>query len=236
MADVTMSDRDVQDLGAYRYLGQTPGELAKKIADLEKDNQKGREKAKELEAAAAKAPAEGAVVLTGEDATEYAAWKALGVKAADVAKLQGENATLTADKATRERKDAFAKVAKLHGMPEDAAATMAGLVLFQGATFEFKPAKGKDKNGNDADTEEVLVTLAGDGQTQQKFADLLGTAPELKGVRMEAGTQAETGITVPEQRGQSGQPTAVAGGVDEMIEANRRAASAGNPLKPAKAA
>lgn len=237
MADVTMSDRDVQDLGAFRYLGQTPGELAGKIKKLEADNEKQRGEIRDLTEKVKAVPAEGAVVLTGDDATAYAEWKALDLKAADVAKLKKDNAALLEKDATRERKDAFAKVAKLHGMPDDAAATMAGLVLFQGATFEFKPAKAKDKAGKDVDTEEVHVTLTGEGQKQQKFADLLGTAPELKGIRTEAGTTTETGVPVPDMRGGGGESKGSgAGGIDALIAANQAGTKAGNPLKPAKAA
>lgn len=130
MADVTMSDRDVQDLGAYRYLGSTPGELAKKIADLEKDNQKERGKVADLTEKAKAAPPEGAVVLTGEDATAYAAWKALEIKPEDVAKLKADNATLAAEKARRDRQDILAAASPTEGWNENAPKALLKLAGF----------------------------------------------------------------------------------------------------------
>lgn len=238
MADVTMSDRDVQDLGAFRYLGSTPGELAGKIKKLEGDNEKQRGEIRDLTEKAKAVPAEGAVVLTGDEATEYAAWKALDVKAADVAKLKTDNAGLVEKVAKAERETAFAKVAKLSGLSEDAAAAMLDMRSLDGAVWEFKAAKVKDPTtGKEVDTEEVFVTLAGEGQKQQKFAELATTSPQLKGLPKAGIATTTQGVTVPDMRGGGGaEKTPGVGGVDDMIEANRKAASAGNPLKPAKAA
>ena len=208
MADVTMSDRDVQDLGAYRYLGSTPGELAKKIADLEKDNQKGRDKVKELEATAAKVPAEGAVVLTGDDAAEYAAWKALDVKAADVGKIKTDNAALLEKDAASTRKDSFSDVAKAMRWPDDAVATLLDMNSLNGAVVEFKTEKVTGKDGKQEEVQVPYVTLAGEGQKAQKFSDLAATAPQFKGIRMDSGSNgaSESFRAVPEQRGGGSAP------------------------------
>lgn len=209
MPEVT--DAQLTEYHQYKAIAPTPAEVTRKIEDAIKDNGKQRDEIRELKEKVKTLPAEGAVVIPpGEEATTYAAWKALGLKPEDVAKVTKERDDLAVEKQTRERKDAFAKVAKLHGMPEDAAATMAGLLLFQGASFEFKPAKAKDKAGKDVDTEEVHVTLSGEGQKQQKFSELLGTAPELKGIRTEAGSTTETGVPVPDMRGGGGTPAKAA--------------------------
>ena len=235
-----ITDAQLTEYHQYKAIAPTPAEVTRKIEDAIKDNGKQRDEIRELKEKVKTLPAEGAVVIPpGEEANTYAAWKALDLKPEDVAKVTKERDDLAAEKQTRERKDAFAKVAKLHGMPEDAAATMAGLLLFQGASFEFKPAKAKDKAGKDVDTEEVHVTLSGEGQKQQKFSELLGTAPELKGIRTEAGNGSgeASGIVVHEMRGSGGESkTSAAGGIDDLIARNQAAATAGNPLAPKKAA
>lgn len=239
MADVTMSDRDVQDLGAFRYLGSTPGELAKKVADLERDNQKFRDKNKELEATAAKVPAEGAIVLTGDEATAYAAWKALEMKPEDVAKLKSDNATLAADKAERDRKDAFAGAVEALKWPKDVVATLLDMKSLDGATVEVKTEKVQGKDGKQEDAPVPYVTLAGEGQKPQKLSEFAASAPQLKGIRTEGGETAATtaGIPMHEMRGGGGggpKPSGVS--VDALIHQNQQATRSGNPLKPAKAA
>lgn len=207
MADVTMSDRDVQDLGAFRYLGSTPGELAKKIADLERDNQKGRDKVKDLEAHAAKVPAEGAVVLTGDEATEYAAWKALEVKAADVEKLKTDNAELVEKDAVRARKDAFREAVDALKWPSEVVDTLLDIKSLDGASVEIKTERVTGKDGKQVDEKVPYLTLAGDGQKPQKFSEYAATSAQLKGIKMDTNANSGApggGIVVPDMRGQSG--------------------------------
>ena len=210
MADVTMTDRDVQDLGAFRYLGSTPGELAKKIADLERDNQKGRDKVKDLEAVAAKVPAEGAVVLTGEDATEYAAWKALGMKAAEAEKLKTDNATLSADKKTRDRLDLLTTAREAEGWNENAPKALTKLAGFdavdltQGEVTVERTVAGKKES---AKVPTAFVTV--DGKPVRIGEWLKSTAPEfvpLLTAQASNGTSGNGagGVPVPDMRGSAG--------------------------------
>jgi len=241
MADVTMSERDVQDLGAFRYLGSTPGELAKKIKDFEDDNAKLREKVRGLEEKAKGLPPEGAVVLTAEEAKVHEAWKALDLKPEDVATLKAERDTLKDKDAQRTRQDAFSGAVKALGWPEDTVVTLLDMRSLDGATVELKPEKVRDpKTGKDVDVQVPYVTLAGDGQKPQKFAEFASTAPQLKGIRTDAGGNGNgtggEGRFVAEQFGAGRAATgSTEGGIDAMIEANRKAAAAPNPLRPAKA-
>lgn len=229
-----------EEVAYSRYLGfGTPEEVAKIVADngkLKSENADRRQKVADLEAELAKAkPPEGAVVLAGDEAAEHTAFKALGIKAADVAKLQTDNAALVEAGAARDRRDAFAKVKTVLGWADEAVDTMLDMKTLDGATVEFKPAKAKDKTGKDVDVEEPWITLAGDGQKAQKFSEFAAASPQLKGIRTDGGTAATPGVSAPEMRGSGvGSGSNGGSGVDAMLEANRKAATAPNPLRPAK--
>ena len=202
-----------EEVAYSRYLGfGTPEEVAKILADnakLKSENAERRQKVTDLEAEMAKAkPPEGAVVLTGDDATEYAAWKALDVKAADVGRLKTDNAALLEKDAERTRKDSFSDVVKAMKWPYDAVATLLDMNSLNGAVVEFKTEKVTGKDGKQEDVQVPYVTLAGEGQKAQKFADLAATAPQLKGIRMDSGGNgaSESFRAVPEQRGGGSAP------------------------------
>jgi hypothetical protein len=237
MPEVAFTERDVADLYAYRAIGSTPAEITKKIAGLETDNQKEREKVRDLTEKAKGVPADGAVVLTGDEAAEHEAIKALGIKAADVAKLTGKVTDLEAKDAERTRKDAFTDAVKALKWPEDTVATLLDMNSLNGATVELKTEKVTDKDGKQVDEQVPYVTLAGEGQKPQKFAEFATASPQLKGIRMDGGNGNGTGDTfrgVPDQRGLGGGLPPVSGGVDALIAANQAAAKAGNPVAPAK--
>ena len=201
-----MPESAITELAQYRAIAPSPSEAARKIADLEKDNQKEREKVRDLTEKVKAIPPEGAVVLTGDAAKAHEAFTALGVKPEEVATIKAERDDLSGKLKERERKDAFAKVAKLGDYSEDAIATMLDMQSLNGAAWEFKATKVKDpKSGKDVDTEEAWLTLPGDGQKPQKFTDFAATAPQLKGLKLAGG--GNDGIPsriVPEQRGDPG--------------------------------
>lgn len=239
-ATATVSDRDLSDLYSFRAIGASPAEVSKKLADLEKDNQKERDKVRDLTEKLRAVPAEGSVVIPpGEEATEYAAWKALEVKPEDVAKLKTDNATLAAEKAKRDRRDALEAARETEGWNDKAPNLLMALAGFdalemtQGEVTVEKTANGKKES---VKSKTALVTVDGKPVRVSEWAKEAhpDIAPLLT-VNAEGGGEAAGGRAVSEQRGNPGTAT-VTGGIDEMIAANRSAASAGNPLKPAKAA
>lgn len=238
MADVTMSDRDVQDLGAYRYLAPTPGEMAKKVKDLEDDAAKYREKIKGLEEKAKGVPAEGAVVLTGEDAAEYTAFKALGIKAADVEKLKGDNATLAADKRSRDRKDLLRAAREVEGWNEQAPDVLQNttgfdaLELTEGEVTVEVVSAGKKEN---VKKKTAFATVDGKPvRVSELVKDRWAYLAPVLSAGTTDGDGGREGRTVPDQRGGGGADAKVTGGIDALIEANRKAAEAPTPLRPAK--
>ena len=205
MAEVPFSEGDYKDLLAFRNLFPTPTDANRKVADLEADNQKQRKEIEGLKEKAKGLPPEGAVVLTAEEAKFHEAWKALDLKPEDVAALKAERDTLKDKDAQRTRQDAFSGAVKALGWPEDTVVTLLDMRSLDGATVELKPEKGKDKAGKDVDVQVPYVTLAGEGQKPQKFAEFASAAPQLKGIRTDAsgngnGTGGE-GRFVAEQRG-----------------------------------
>lgn len=225
-----ITDAQLTEYHQYRAIAPTPSEITRKIEEAIKDNGKQRDEIRELKEKVKAVPAEGAVVLAGDDATAYAAWKALELKPEDVAKIKGERDEFAGKIAQRDRKDGFAKVATLHGWAAETADAMLDMKSLDGATLEFKATKVRDKSGKEVDGEEAWVTLAGEGQKPQKFGDFAAASPQLKGLKMEA-VAPEPGRYTPEQVGDPGREK-VGQGIDAMIADNLAKAKAGNPLTP----
>lgn len=240
MAEVPFSEGDYKDLLSFRNQFATPTDAARKVADLEKDNQKERDKVRDLTEKVKLMPADGAVVLTGDDAAAWPKYQALG-KVEDLEKLSGRVVELEKSVADSTRKDSFAAAVKALKWPDETVATLLDMNSLNGAVVEVKTEKATGKDGKAVDEAVPYVTLAGEGEKPQKFAEFAANAPQLKGIKMAADGGAGTsgnGIAAPEMRGSTtgSGPAAVTGGVDDLLAANQKAATAPNPLRPAQAA
>lgn len=106
------------------------GNVNQQVQTLMTDNFDLREKNRVLrgdnEVLRSKVPAEGAVVLTGDDAKTYEAFVALKLKPADIAKLQTDFQALQGKVATAERKGSIAQAAKAEGYDETVLGTLVG--------------------------------------------------------------------------------------------------------------
>lgn len=140
-------------------------------AQLIRENVIAREKRREAEealaAAKAKLPAEGAVILTGDDAKSWETVKALGLKGDDVKKRLEERDTLLAKDEQRTRADARSKAARTAGYDPDALGKIAGV---DALTFETKEEAVDGKKVNVA-----YVTPPGEKQTAVKLDEWLKT-------------------------------------------------------------
>lgn len=200
----------------YQQFG-TPDEVDGKIKESEKvkgENASLREKKRALEA---KVPAEGATVLTGDDAKRWDAFQALGktpeelaaglvmtaderkkweafaaldVKPEDIPAIVEENKTLKDKDAERTRLDTLAAVVEAMGWPKETTATIADMKSLDEATFEVKKEKSKDGAGADVEANVAYVTVKG-GQPV-KFAEFAAQTDALKGIRT-TGDKAEGG-------------------------------------------
>lgn len=171
-----ISDADFRQFVAYQQLG-SPQEVAKKIGDLEADNKQQRDEIRDLKG---KVPAEDAVVLAAADAQALEAYRALG-KPEELTQAIGERDELRQKDAERTRQDAWTRAAKAMGWAEDAALTLLDMRSLDGATVEVK----REKNEQGEDVEVPYVTLAGEGQKEQKLADFAASAPQLRGLKTE---------------------------------------------------
>lgn len=209
-ATATVSDRDLADLYSFRAIGSSPAEVTKKIADLERDNQKQRGEIDGLKEKAKGLPAEGAVVIPpGEEATAYAEWKALDLTPADVAKMKTDNATLAAEKARRDRQDILAAASPTEGWNENAPKALLKLAGFDaveltaGEVTVERMSGGKKEN---VKAPTAFVTVDGKpvrisewlSKEAPEFVTLLTAQANGNGNGTGGG-----GITVPEQRGAS---------------------------------
>jgi hypothetical protein len=222
-----MPESAFTELAQYRAIASTPAEVTRKIADLEKDNQKERDKVRDLTEKAKALPPEGSVVLDAEAAKKHAAFEALGKTPEELGKLTGEVEELKTKDAARTRQDAFAGAVKALGWPEDTVTTLLDMKSLDGALVEVKTEKVAGRDGKQVDTPVPYVTLAGEGQKAQRFSEFVESAPQLKGIRTDAGNGNSSGggfegRTTPEQRGLPGK-----GGIKtekEFAEATARTA------------
>lgn len=240
-----ITEAEEREYRRYRELG-TPDSLAEKVkkaADLEVDNKALRDERRELKT---KMPAEGAVVLTGDDATrwagfqklgktpeelaagivltaaeaaEFEAFKALGIPAADVAKVQGERDEYKQKDAARIRRDSIAAAVEAMGWPKETAATLEDMKSLDGAVFEVKTEKGTDRAGKETDVPTPYVTFPGEGQKAVKLAEFASKTDSLKGLR----TSSEQGRGGTEYRRDPVEGGGTGGGYDPVAEGKRAA-------------
>lgn len=193
-----ITDSEFRTFARYQNLG-SPEEVQKKITDLEADNRKYRQE--EKPALEAKLPKEGEVVVPKEKATALEAYEALG-KPEELKTVAAERDDLKQKHQQRTREDAFRAATKAAGWPEETVATLLDMRSLDGATVEVKAEKGE----KDEDVQVPYVTLAGEGQKAQKFSDFAASAPQLKGLKLEAPTETSRGRTFPVQRETTGEP------------------------------
>jgi hypothetical protein len=214
-----ITDAQEREYRRYQELG-TPDALAdkvKKVTDLEADNKTLRDERKDLKT---KVPADGAVVLTGENAARWqAAEKVLPAKPDDVAAavvLTGDNAAkwkaveavdvaaLTAQAAEADglkkelgeinRRSSIAAAVEALGWPKETVATIHDMKSLDGATWEVKTEKVRGADGKDVDTPVPYLTLPGEGAKAEKLADFVAKTDSLKGLRTSVGEKEKPGI------------------------------------------
>lgn len=171
-----ITDAELRTFVAYQNLG-TPQEVAKKIEDLVSDNGKQRDEIRTLKESQ---PREGTVVLPKERADALEAYEKLG-KPEDLTKALLEREDLQQKDTARTREDAFRAAVKAAGWPEDTVATLLDMRSLDGAVVEVKA----EKNAKGEDASVPYLTLAGEGQKEQKLVDFAANTPQLKGLRME---------------------------------------------------
>lgn len=204
-------------------------------------------------------PAEGTVVLTGDDATEYAALKALG-KAADVKKTVDEVTGLRTKVSTLEQSTLSVDAATALGYNAAALREVMQHPKF-GATTDGKARKlamrerdvDVTTNGVTAKVKKampVLVTGEGASETVEPLETVVGrefavftpalTAAATSGTQSTTtttstsatGTAAATGTPFPRQQA-SGTAATPPNPIDAAIARNQQRASAPNALRPA---
>lgn len=209
-ATATVSDRDLSDLYSFRAIGASPAEVTKKIADLERDNQKQRGEIDGLKEKAKGLPAEGSVVIPpGEDATEYTAWKALGVKAADVEKITKERDELAAKDATRTRQDILTAASPTEGWNENAPKALLKLAGFDAVELTAGEVTVERVNaGKKENVKAPTAFVTVDGKQIRISEWLAKEAPEfvplLTAQANGNGASGGQGIVIHEMRGSGG--------------------------------
>ena len=211
-----MSENSVMLLGRYQNLG-TPEEIHSKRTSLEDDNRKQRDEIRDLKETTKKLPKEGERVLTADEAKEWEAYKALGQTPAELAKRAADFEVLAQKDAERTRSDNAAEAVVAEGWKPDAASVLLRLKDVDGATFEKKKVKEKDRAGADVEVERGFITLPGEGQKPQRLSEFVKAMPPAVATML-TGTAAGTGtagtgasaerggITYPPQRHGSGTP------------------------------
>lgn len=222
MPDIT--DAEFKQFVRYQSLG-TPEEAEKKIRDLETDNKGYRDKVRDLEAAK---PADGSVVLPKERAQALEAYEKLG-KPEELANAASERDTLRQKDQQRTRQDSIKAAVAAVGWNTDTVATIEEIASLQGAKFEVEATK----NDKGEDVRTAYITPAGEGATRQKFTDFASGHPALKGLRTEAKKEEPAGAPYPKQPASGSPPGEAKSLVEQQIEANKKAATAPNALRPA---
>lgn len=199
------------------------------------------------------APAEGDVLLKGDDVKRWEAVKSLNLAPDEITKLVTR--AESAEKALAERadEDLLSEVSTVAKFPKD---SLLDLKRARNLKIEVKQEKVKSKNDKGEEvisTQPVVyVTEAGEGKVPMEFTKYVeDKAPTYKGLfetedkgktePVNGGTRRTIPVTQsPVKDGN----TAVVGGdtakapasVDTYLEANRAAAAGHNPLKPKKTA
>lgn len=236
-----MADRDFTELHAFRAIAASPDEVRRKIAELEKDNHKQRGEIDGLKEKVKAVPADGSVVLSKEDGEAHAAFVALNLKPADIAALVTERDTLKVDKSKRERRDALVAGREAEGWNEQAADVLLNTVGFDALEITVEDVDVERVVAGVKKTEKAkapFVTVDGKKVRASEWVkEHLPHLPPVLSAQSTNGTSTTQGITVTEMRGGGGDyKPAAEGGIAAMVEANRKASEAPNPLRPAKVA
>jgi hypothetical protein len=202
--------------------------MADRVAELERDNYRYREQKRDLtdrvKALEGKQIPEGAVVLTGDEAQAYDAYKGLGTPA-DLTKRLGDADAATTRLAELEREGKLREVA-------DAAGYKLSVLKQIGGDREY------ELRDVTADGQTTKVAFVKDGDTAKPLAEFATTAwadflPSLTatGGNNGSGQQGTGQQTIPRQQGsQAARPTS---SLDDFItRRNEQAASRPNPLAP----
>lgn len=167
MADgVKISDREYGELAQYRNLGSV-SEVQSKINKLERDNAKQRDEIRDRDEKLKLLPAEGAVVLVGDDAKAWPEYQALGKPAEVKAKLAEGDALKVKDEA-RTKSDAQKAAAEAAGFDAD---VLAGLRGAEALTYEVRTEKVLNEKGERVDAKVAYATPAGEGAKAARLDD-----------------------------------------------------------------
>lgn len=232
-----ITDAELRQLVRYQSLG-TPEDLEKqrtKLADFERDNKKQRDEIRELKE---KVPQEGFVLIEKTKADLLPAYEELGKP--DVLKaIVKERDELKTKDAQRTRIDLLTQAVKAMGASEDVVPTVARL-LPEDASVEVRTERVTNDQGEEEEIAVPYVTLPGEGQQAQRFADLPNVMPEFKGVRLVEEKVTEEAPnrtpTFPRQK-ESGAPAKgnkATDPVEARIQRMQERAAGANPLRLAK--
>lgn len=224
-----ITDAEFRQFVRYQNAG-SPEEVeraVRKVPELEGDNKKYRDEIKDLKAKPG--VQDDAVVLTGDEAKRWDAVKALGKTPEEIAAELEKGTQAAARLADMERRQNARKAAEAAGLNPDAYIALPGAL---GLSYEVRTEKVDGKDVSRA------YVKGEDGKDAALSTDYVKARPEwaplAAAVEVKAATEARTGgyTYAPDKREGGGKP-APAGGVDAVIEANRKAAEAPNALRPA---
>lgn len=153
---------------AYKGIASTPDEVRRKIDKLEKDNRDQREEIRDFKEQVKQIPAEGSVVLSGDNAKKWKAYEEIGQDPEALKAAVTERDQLKVKDEQRTRDDARAAAAEAAGYDH---AVLAGLEGAKGLVFEVKTEKVTGADGQRTDKKVAYVTPAGDGAKQVAFDD-----------------------------------------------------------------
>lgn len=200
-----ITDSQHREYLSFVALQMSPAEITGKIGKLERDNQKQRDEIRDRDKKLEALPAEGAVVLTGDDAKEWEAVKALNAKASDLKKGMEERDALKVEKAGRDRRDALGRAVGTEGWAPESATLLARLL---GETPVEVKEEDVDVTENGKTVKKKLpvgyVTVDGKSMRLSEWA----TKEELPASLFAASTAKPDngGRTVPDMRGNGGMP------------------------------
>lgn len=165
-----VSDAQLTEYHQYKAIAPTPDAARAKIDGLETDNKKQRDEIRDLKETAKKVPAEGAKVLSAEEAKAWDAYTALGTPE-EQAKRTEDFQALAAKDAERTRMDDLRGAVEAEKLPSGAVELLADSKRADGATFSKAREKQRGQDGKEAEVEVGYITLAGEGQKPMRLAD-----------------------------------------------------------------
>jgi len=176
--------------------------MADRVAALEGENYRYREQRRELQdevkALKANQKPEGATILTGDDATAYAAYTALG-KPDELATIKAERDSLSTEVATAKRDGTLRDAAQRYGYDFDALRGLAGDIAL--SSYEVDEAGTK-----------VTKYRVGAGNEQSEMAEWVGKQPAYMQRALavsDTGSGAQTqGVAFPAMQGSTTQSAA----------------------------